>query len=173
MKCYYLPITEISDQICDSLFSPLNKVLKTMIEDLVKANNEILGTEAQGFRHMSVNYTTEDIGLDVYLLPLLDKSLFNKFTEYSSFAKEWKRKELYIRQFIKKVLLKAIAPDFTKEQIAQREEIDLGKVLPNYLLQQTQLNFIENEYKEDPSLKKDWVKITPTINEILAFKMVV
>ncbi len=172
MKCFYLPISEISNQICDSLFTPLNAVMKGMIGDLIQANNKVLDTEAQGFRHMSVTYTTEDIGLGVYLLPLLDKSLFGKFAEYAAFAQEWERKELYVRQFIKRVLLKATAPNFMQEQTAEKEEIDLGKIFPNYLLQQTQLNFTEGEYEENPALHKEWEEITPTINEILAFKMV-
>ena len=88
-----------------------------------------------------------------------------------SFTKEWERKELYVSQFIRKVLLKAIEPKFIDTEDTSYFT-DLGNVLPAYLLQLTNLHYSSTNYIEDPNLHNDWVKITPIINEMQAMKMV-
>lgn len=171
MDYYYLPVNEISQKIDNSLFAPVRDLVNDMKEDLIIANNKAIGKDAKGFRHLSQFFTIEDIGSDVYKLPFLDTSLFSKFTDYLSFTKEWERKELYVSQFIRKVLLKAIEPKFIDTEDTSYFT-DLGNVLPAYLLQLTNLHYSSTNYIEDPNLHNDWVKITPIINEMQAMKMV-
>ena len=171
MDYYYLPVKEISDKIDNSLFAPVRDLINEMKADLIRANNEVIHKEAKGFRHLSQFFTLEDIGSEVYRLPFLDTSLFDKFTDYLSFVKEWERKELYVSQFIRKVLLKAIAPKFIDTE-DHSGYIDLGSVLPLYLLQIANLQHAHNDYEEDISLHSEWAKITPIINEMQAMKMV-
>lgn len=171
MDYYYLPVNEISQKIDNSLFAPVRDLVNDMKEDLIIANNKTIGKDAKGFRHLSQFFTIEDIGSDVYKLPFLDTSLFSKFADYLSFTKEWERKELYVSQFIRKVLLKAIEPKFIDTEDTSYFT-DLGNVLPAYLLQLTNLHYSSTNYIEDPNLHNDWVKITPIINEMQAMKMV-
>lgn len=171
MDYYYLPVNEISQKIDNSLFAPVRDLVNDMKADLITANNRAIGKDAKGFRHLSQFFTVEDIGSDVYKLPFLDTSLFDKFTDYLGFVKEWERKELYVSQFIRKVLLKAIAPRFVDTEETSYYT-DLGNVLPTYLLQIANLQHCHNDYTEDPNLHDEWAKITPIINEMQAMKMV-
>ncbi len=167
MKYYYLSVKEICEIICSSLFKPVEKTIDEMKANLIEKNNEIAGVSSKGFRHLSHFFTTEPIGRQIYALPLLDESLYDKFSNFQNFVDENKRSLLYVSQFIKRVLLTALDSD-TNDNVL----VDLGNVLPSKLLTITDLKFSEHSYVERDDLKAEWDKYNPEINKLLAMRAI-
>lgn len=171
MVHYYLRTVSVSEELDRVLFEPVEHYRDLIVNDLIRANNDIQQTNALGFRHLSEFYffDGEELGSERYGLPHLDHSLFDKFLEYYAFKSEWDKKKLYVSQFLKKVLMKGLQ---CGTATAEDREIDLGEILPEYLLRLTKLYYTEGMYTEDPSLHDDWEKTKSIINELLALRMV-
>lgn len=172
MIYYYLKTASVSEELDRVLFEPVEHYRDMIVNDLIRANNEIQQTNALGFRHLSEFYFLdgEELGSERYGLPHLDPTLFDKFIEFFSFKSEWDKKKLYVSQFLKKALMMGLHCDPTARE---DREVDLGSVLPEYLLRLTKLYYTEGIYKENPALHNDWEKIKAIINELLALRMVI
>lgn len=177
MFYYSYPIKIICNKIESALFEAEMELIQQMEDELIFANNEKLGAYYEGFRHLSTFVTLRNCASSKYKLPHLNQDLFEKFNEYQKFVNEWEKKELFIDQFLKKVLFKALSVNnqlINDNGVPYEKKKDLAVVLPKYLLELTDFLYDPNEqFEEDPNLHDEWVKAKEIINEMLALRMIV
>lgn len=175
MLHYYLRISTICEDIEHALFDILDEYSNKMLQEIIDKNNVIKEDVEPGFQYRACFYFIDPkVEYDKYRFPELDDSLVPNLEEYVSFMQEWSRKRVFVMQFIKRILLSAVKPTFDPEYrfVPESEEIDLGCILPDYLLRLTKLFYTKDIYREYPPFSTHWRKTEPIINEILALRMV-
>lgn len=177
MFYYNYPIKLICSKIERILFEAEMELIQQMEDELIYANNEKLDAYYEGFRHLSKFITLRDCASSKYKLPRLSPDLFEKFNEYQKFVDEWAKKELFIDQFLKKVLIKGLkvntqVVDDNGKVLQTKKE--LSAILPKYLLEPTGFLFDPDvQFEEDPELHDEWEQAKKIINEMLALRMIV
>ncbi len=167
MNFFYLPVTNICEDISAGLNKPVEKTFNSMKESLIEENNKIVGGDYNGFRRYAEFYSVGLLGNERYRLPLLDESLEPKFAEMDNFITESKEVIRTVTQFLKKLMF------FALDSSEDRGEIDLGEVLPSKILSISTLKYDPNiKWKVPENLKQDWEKYDPLVNRLLALRII-
>lgn len=179
---FYMPVNDISDTITKSLGVYVVKALEKVVSELTDKNNKALGSESLGFRVANKFYLVrKPIGrFSQYDLPELHGSLHTDYADYIDYEDELNNSLKKLNQFLRSVLLTANdeydelyrQAQFSEDTSGVPFDLDLGRVLPHYLLAGTALRFSE-KYEENPKLKSRWEKIKPEINKLVALKTIV
>lgn len=179
---FYMPINKICDTITESLGVYVVKALEKVVTELTEENNKALGSDNLGFRVANEFHLCRKplCRFSQYDLPELDNSLYERYADYIDYKDELAEALKKLNQFLKSVLLTANdeyaelyrQAQFSEDKSSVPAYLDLGRVLPHYLLAGTALRF-SDKYEENPKLKSRWEKIKPDINKLVALKTIV